>query len=228
MALPPLICTVCSDRHRNGKTLLARTLVDYLLLEERDPYCLDLSAPTGALRAFFPGRTALVNLSQMTGQMKVFDTILAGPGRDYIIDVPSERLAKFCEAVTDLDFRDAAAAKGFRTVVIFIVDAGEESLKTAAGVEDILEPDLFVPVRNRFIGSALPDGVPGVTLSMEALPADLIPIISSRRFSFRNFILGDEANVPFRLRASLKSFLATLMDGFRDIEPALSLLTLRE
>jgi hypothetical protein len=228
MALPPLICVVCSDRHRNGKTLLARALTDYLLLEGRDPFCLDLSAPEGALRAFFPGRTALVNFAQMTGKMKVFDTILAGPGRDYIIDMPAERLARFCEAVSDLNFREAAAAQGFRSIVIFIVDAEAESLKAAAAVEDILQPDLFIPAANRFVGSALPDGVPGVTLTLEALPADLIPILSNRRFSLRNFILGDEANVPFRLRGSLKSFLATLMDGFRDIEPALSLLTLRD
>ena len=29
---------VCSDRHRNGKTLLARVLVDFLLLDGRDPF----------------------------------------------------------------------------------------------------------------------------------------------------------------------------------------------
>ncbi len=228
MALPPLIAIICSDRHRNGKTLLARALVDYLLLEERDPYCLDLSAPEGALRAFFPGRTALVNFAQVSGQMKVFDTIIAGPGRDYVIDLTADSLPGFCQAVTDLGFRKAAQALGFRFVVIYMVDADEDSLKTAAAVEDILQPDLFIPAKNRFVGSALPDGVPGVTLALDALPADLIPIISNRRFSFRNFILGDEASVPFRLRGPLKSFLAGIMDGFRDIEPALSLLTLRE
>ena len=89
MAAPALIAIVCSDRHRNGKTLLARLLVDHLLMEERDPYCLDLSYPEGTLRSFFPGRTALVDFEHVPGQMKVFDTILAGPGRDYVIDVPA-------------------------------------------------------------------------------------------------------------------------------------------
>ena len=32
MASPSIIALVCSDRHRNGKTLLARVLVDFLLL----------------------------------------------------------------------------------------------------------------------------------------------------------------------------------------------------
>ena len=111
MASSPLIAIVCSDRHRNGKTMLARVLVDFLLLEGRDPYCLDLSHPEGALRAFFPGRTALVDFAQVSGQMKVFDTILAGPGRDYVIDLPAQELARFCEVMGGLE---PAAPHGHR------------------------------------------------------------------------------------------------------------------
>ncbi len=228
MANPPMIAIVCSDRHRNGKTLLARVLVDFLLLEGRDPFVLDLDHPEGALRGFFPGRTALVEFSQMAGQMKVFDTILAGPGRDYVIDLPARSLAGFCEAMRTLDFADAARAAGFRIVVIYIIDEDEESLKTAAAVEEILAPDLFVPTANRFVGSALPDGVPGPSLTLERLDPDLHAVIGNRRFSFRNFLLGDEAAVPVRLRANLKGFLERLITGFREFGPALSLLKLRE
>ena len=229
MASPPLIALVCSDRHRNGKTLLARVLVDFLLLEGRDPFVLDLDYPEGALRNFFPGRTALVEFAQISGQIKVFDTILAGPGRDYVIDLPSERLTRFCEAMGDLAFRQAAQDAGFQLVIIFyIIDEENDSLKTAAAVEEILVPDLFVPVANRFVGSALPDGVPGPVLTMEKIDPDLHAIISNRRFSFRSFLLGEEAGVPLRLRPNLKTFLHGLLAGFREFEPALSLLKLRE
>lgn len=228
MASPPLIAVVTSDRHRNGKTLLARVLVDFLLLEGRDPYCLDLSHPEGALRSFFPGRTALVDFEHVPGQMKVFDTILAGPGRDYVIDLPAHQLPRFCEALHDLQFRKAYEAAGFNLVLIYIIDADEDSLKTAANVEELLVPDLFVPVINRHVGSSLPDGVPGVVLTMEKLYPDLHAIISNRRFSFRNFLLGEEGTVPVRLRPNLKSFLHTLTGGLRELEPALSLLKLRE
>lgn len=228
MASSPLIAIVCSDRHRNGKTMLARVLVDFLLLEGRDPYCLDLSHPEGALRAFFPGRTALVDFAQVSGQMKVFDTILAGPGRDYVIDLPAQELARFCEVTGGLDFRKAAHEAGFRIAVLFVIDAGEDSLKTAAAVEDILLPDIFVPVANRFVGSALPDGVPGPVLTMEKLDPDLHAITSNRRFSFRTFLMGEESGVPLRLRSNLKNVLQGLMAGMREFEPALSLQTLRE
>jgi len=37
MALESTVYIICSDQHRNGKTLLARVLVDYLMLDGRDP-----------------------------------------------------------------------------------------------------------------------------------------------------------------------------------------------
>jgi hypothetical protein len=227
MASPAVIAIVCSDRHRNGKTLLARVLVDFLLAEGRDPYCLDLSHPDGALRSFFPGRTALVDFDQMAGQMKVFDTILAGPGRDYVIDIPAEQLGRFCAAVDDLDFRAAAHQAGFRLVVLFVVDNDEDSLKAATQTEDMLQPDLFVPVANRFVGSALPDVRAGLVIAMDRLDPGLAPVIHNRRFSFRNFLLGDDSAVPVLLRASLENFLHRIIAGLREIEPELSVRALR-
>ena len=223
MAAPPLIAIVCSDRHRNGKTLLSRVLVDFLLLEGRDPFVLDLDHPEGALRDFFPGRTALVDFTKIAGQMKVFDTILASPGRDYVIDVPAPLLARFCEAMSDLAFREAAHEAGFALVVLFIVDQPEDSLKSALAIEEILKPDLFVPVANLWVGSALPERVDGLTLTLERLNPALMPVIGHRRFSFRSFLLGDEAAVPPQHRPALKSFLHGLLGGFREIEPELSL-----
>ena len=52
-------------------------------------------------------------------------------------------------------------------------------------------------------------------------------MIGNRRFSFRDFLLGEESAVPAALRPKLKSFLYGLMTAFRDIEPALSLSKLR-
>ena len=101
MPAPPTIYIVCSDRGRNGKTLLARVLTDHLLIDERDPFCFDLSAPEGALRAYFPGRTALIDINDENTRAKLFDIILSRTGRDYVIDVPGAQFARFCEAAAD-------------------------------------------------------------------------------------------------------------------------------
>jgi len=228
MPAPPTVFIVCSDQSRNGKTLLARVLVDFLLLEGRDPFCFDLAHPEAVLRGYFPGRTALVDFTMPEGQARVFDTMLTRAGRDYVIDLPARLLAGFCEAAAGRGLADQAREKDFRLASLYIVDRDEKSLGTAVAVEEILVPDIFVPVANHFVGSALPDGVPGPVLVMERIDEELHRVVSDRRFSLRAFMQGEEAGVPARQRIGLKNFLHGLVTGMREFEPALSLQALRE
>lgn len=228
MPVPPTIFIICSDRTRNGKTLLARVLVDHLLIEEHDPFCFDLSAPEGVLRAYFPGRTALIDVTDAASRTRMFDILLKRAGRDYVIDVPGAQLARFCEAAGDHDFAASAKARGYRVCVLFVVDREQASLKTAVAVEEMLEPDLLVPVVNRFVGTALPESVPGPVITLDKIDAELHAVVSNRRFSLRSFLLGEETAVPARLRAHLKTFLLGVMGGLRNLEPALSLQSLHE
>jgi len=228
MSAPSTIYIVCSDRGRNGKTLLARVLVDHLLIAERDPFCFDLGAPEGALRAYFPGRTALIDMAADASRAKLFDLLLARAGRDYVIDVPSTQLARFCETAGEVSLPEAARARGFRLCVLFVVDRDPASLKTAVAIEEMLQPDLLVPVANRFVGTSLPDGVPGPVVVLEKIEGELRVLVSHRRFSFRSFLLGDDAGVPARLRAQLKNFLHGVLGGLRNLEPAMSLQSLHD
>jgi hypothetical protein len=228
MAAPPTVFIICSDQARNGKTLLARVLVDFLLMEGRDPFCFDLGHPEPALRPFFPGRTALIDFLQADGQAQVFDTLLNRAGRDYVIDLPAQHLALFCEQANARTLQARAEERDFRTAVIYVVDREDRSLQTAVAVEEVLLPDIFVPVANRLVGSALPPGVPGPALVMEKMEDELHAVVSDRRFSLRVFMQGDQSSVPVRLRTSLKNFLHGLISGMRDFEPAMSLQALRE
>ena len=223
-----MVFIVCSDQARNGKTLLARVLVDFLLLEGRDPFCFDLGHPEAALRPYFPGRTMHIDFAVPEGQAKLFEMILGRGGRDYVIDLPAQHLAQFCEVAGRLSFPAEAEARGFRTCALYIVDREEKSLTTAVAVEEILLPDIFVPVANRFVGSALPDGVPGPVLVMERMDTPLREVVANRRFSLRIFMQGDESQVPVKLRHALKNFLHGLVTGMREFEPALSLQALRQ
>lgn len=228
MARAPLIHIVCSDRHRNGKTLLARVLVDYLMLDGRDPFVIDADHPEGPLRAYFPGRTALVDFDHMPGRMKLFDTILAAPGRDYVIDLPALQRDNFFDAMVALRFIDEARKGGFRFIVLFIVDRDEDSLKHADAVARQARPDLMAYVRNQQLGSALEGADGRFVITMPGLdPALSEIIIASRRFSLRRFLLGEEAQVPAQLRSKLKSFLYDMLTAFRDMEPAMSLARLK-
>ena len=227
MADTPTIYIVCSDRHRNGKTLLARVLVDYLLLENRDPFVIDAGFPEGPLRAAFPGRTALVDFAQVQGRMKLFDTIMGYPGRAYVIDLPAPQMENFFETYRQLDFGDEAARAGFQIVILFIVDKELSSLKAAEQIQREFGSALFVPVRNAQVGSALDHHGSSFMIDIPILDREVMNLIEIKRFSLRSFILGEESNLPERFSRKLKIFLLDMMTALRDIEPAMTLAKLR-
>ena len=227
MADKPTIYIVCSDRHRNGKTLLARVLVDYLMLEKRDPFVIDAGYPEGPLRAAFPGRTALVDFSQVQGQMKLFDTIMGSPGRDYVIDLPAPQMENFYATYRQLDFNIEATQAGFQIVIFFIVDKDYSSLRFSEDIQRQVAPALFIPVRNLQIGSALLPRSDTLSIDIPELDREVMNLIEVRHFSLRNFLLGDEANMPAHFSRKLKIFLFEMMTALRNIEPAMTLARLR-
>jgi hypothetical protein len=227
LASKPTIYIVCSDRHRNGKTLLARVLVDYLMLDGKDPFIIDATFPEGPLRAAFPGRTALVDFSQIQGQMKVFDTILGSSGRDYVIDLPAPKTEYFFKTLKELDFQSEALKAGFQIVVLFVVDKEYASLNAAEDIRTLVAPSLLVNVRNQHVGSILDQQAYGLTLDMPVLDRDIVPLIEDKRFSLRAFILGDVSSLPERYHTKLRIFLHAMMTALREIQPAISLAKLQ-
>jgi hypothetical protein len=226
VANTPTVYITASDQHRNGKTLLARLLADYLMLDGRDPFMLDTDAPDGPLRNFFPGRTALADFAQMQGQMKLFDTIIASPGRDYVVDLPARHLEGFFKAVSELHFLEETAKAGFRIILFFIVDRSSSSLKAARAHEHIKGVDLFVPTINNFVGSHWPnsDGA----FIIPALPQAISFAISEKRFSLRNFTLGDPQGLDNELQPTLSNFLFDVLGNLSNLEPLISLNTIKD
>ncbi len=225
MAEKPTLYIVASDANRNGKTLLARLIVDYLLLDGKDPFAIDTDAPDGPLRNFFPGRTLLADFEKTQGQMKVFDTIMASPGRHYIIDLPQRHMHPFFQSARELGFFQAARDLGFRTVVFYVVDRATASLRAAREIYDTPGLDLFVAVRNEHVGSSWPahEGA----LVMPVLPRNLVISISDRRFSLRNFVLGDDQGLHGSEKLILNSFLADVLGSLNSLDVELSLTRLR-
>ena len=225
MAAVFTIYITASDQPRNGKTLLARLIADYLLLDGKDPFILDTDAPDGPLRQYFPGRTALADLDHMQGQMRLFDTILAAPGRDYVIDLPQRHMLDFFKFAKDLNFFAEARMAGFRVIVFFVVDQSVASLKAAKAVFDAKGIDLFVPVKNDHVGSLWPPEEGALVLP--ELPRSTAISISDRRFSLRNFVLGDEQGLEGPDKLALNQFLFQVLGGLNGLDVEISLAQLR-
>jgi hypothetical protein len=225
MAIQPTIYVVASDANRNGKTLLARLVSDYLLLDGKDPFIFDTDAPDGPLRQFFPGRTALADFEKMAGRMKVFDTILGSPGRDYVIDLPQRHMLDFFKVVEELSFFPEAKAHGFRIIVFFVVDRPTTSLRMARAIYDTDGIDHFVAVTNDNVGTSWPEDEG--SLNMPVLPRSVSVAISDRRFSLRNFVLGETHGLVGADKTLLNAFLFRIMDGLNSLDVDISLNRLR-
>jgi hypothetical protein len=226
MAIQPTIYIVASDQHRNGKTLLARLLADYLLLDGRDPFLIDTDAPDGPLRNYFPGRTALADFAAITGQMKLFDTVLASPGRDYVVDLPARHTESFFGAERDLSFFAECHTAGFRVFLFFVVDQSYTSLKAAKALQHYPGVDLFVPVRNLLVRSTWAEDEGALTIPF--LPAPVASTIGNRRFSFRGFVQGDSQGLSEDMLHVLQNFLYETLDNISNLEPVYSLKALKQ
>jgi hypothetical protein len=225
MAAQPTLYVVTSDQHRNGKTLLARLLVDYLMLDGRDPFVIDTDAPDAPLRNYFPGRTAMADFASIRGQMKVFDTILASPGRDYVVDVSSRHMESFFAAERDLGFFAECKKSGFRVFVFFVVDESLPSFRAAQDFQRLGRFDLFVPVRNLFVRSAWPES--GGALTVPFLPAPVASAVSFRRFSFRAFVQGETQGLSEDMVPVVQNFLFEVLSNLSNLEPVYSLKELK-
>jgi hypothetical protein len=225
VATPPTIHIVASDEFRNGKTLLARCLADYLMLDRRDPFLIDTDTPDGNLRDYFPGRTQLANFAKVQGQIKIFDAILASPGRDYVIDLTAKHTNDFLQDVAELNFFAEARKLEFRTFLFFIVDQKPSSATLARHLQKSADVDLFIPVINRFVGSTwTPENE---ALILPALDQNAWREVSTRRFSFRSFVLGDTQNLRQESVRSINQFVYDVMQGLSNIETEISLRNLR-
>jgi hypothetical protein len=225
VASRPTVHIIASDQHRNGKTLLARMLSDYLLLDGRDPFLIDTDAPDAPLRSYFPGRTQLADFATVQGQIKIFDTVLASTGRDYVIDLTARHTSDFFEKARDLSFFAELQKLGYTVVVCFIVDNTMDALKYFTNFKRSFHVALIVPVRNRFVGSMLPDNEDA--LDMPLLDEETMKAVLYRHFSMREYVLGDQQNLSPEMDIHLKRFVYDVMQGFTELERHLSMNTLK-
>jgi hypothetical protein len=211
---------VCSDESRNGKTLMARVIADHLLLTGRDPHVFDCDQPRGDIVRFFPSRSSLIDLDRTSGQIRLFDTALADPGRDYVVDLPAHGLDPFFTVIDDLDFINAAHDAGLELFIVFMLDKTMSSLMTARDLHGAFSTETFYLVRNAYIGNAItsrqardvfdeiePDG----EFILPKVDREALAVAEEAPFSFSRFATEGYVGLDPMVRLRLRSFLSDVM-----------------
>jgi hypothetical protein len=114
----PTVIVIGADKGGVGKTTVARTLLEYLTAQEIPTRAFDTEAPKGTLQRFHPDISEIVDVTAVSGQMRVFDTI--SDATVTVIDVRAGLLSSTLRALRDIDFL-ASAKQGQLTFVVFHV-----------------------------------------------------------------------------------------------------------
>jgi hypothetical protein len=112
----PTVVVVGADKGGVGKTTVARTLLDYFTAHHVPTRAFDSESPKGTLKRFHPDIADIVDVTSVTDQMRIFDTL--SDASVTVIDVRAGLLSPTLRALRDVGFLDSVK-KGQITFVVF-------------------------------------------------------------------------------------------------------------
>jgi hypothetical protein len=150
----PAIIIVGADKGGVGKTMVARTLLDYFTPHQVPTRAFDTQTPKGTLKRFHPEVTDVVDMTLVADQMRIFDTLNFTDASVTVIDVRAGLLSPTLRALRDIGFIETAK-KGQITLAIFhILGPTIVSLDEIAETATYLDDAKYFLVKN-FINNTL-------------------------------------------------------------------------
>jgi hypothetical protein len=212
---------ICSDQSRNGKTLFARLLADYLILSDCPPLIASLG--TNGLDRYFPVRGLKVDLSAAAGQMALLDRALEKPLRNCVVDLPAHLFGQLFDLLKEFDFAEEARAEGLSVLIHFVVETTEVSLLAGRKLQEEGEFDRFIVVRSDAKAPASFDFIHQPLYNklakqgrvvVPALDPKVIAVIERPAFSFSQFALGTGVGISPLVGEIIASFLGNVYRQF--------------
>lgn len=187
----PLVVIVGADKGGVGKTTVSRLLMDYFRSQGIDARAFDTQVPTGVLKRFFPGKTEMVDLSTVDGQMLVFDTMSGAPVT--VLDLAGGLLTPALAMLRKTGFTDLVREGKANIAVLHVVGSSVASIDevtTIAGSVDGLK--LFV------ISNPVSDAPPvadvlkaAAVITMPKLEDRAVQAVDEASMSFLDFIADE-------------------------------------
>lgn len=225
MSFRSLVPIVCSPRPQVGRTLLARMLVDFCLVNGRAVEAFDLNDETDLTR-HFPAQTVQAGVADVKEQIALFDRLIAGGPVTRIVDVGSAATAAFFTVMRETLFADAAQRRGIVPVILFVASAD----RTARAAYERLCRDFpeaaVVPVYNEAIAPVERRYPAHATVQPMRLPA----LAPGLRFAIAppfSFAGPQIAGLPLMVGIELQRWKRRMFVEFRELELRLLLGNLR-
>lgn len=141
--MKPLLIIVGADKGGVGKTTVTRVLTDYLDAAKFPFRAYDTEHPRGVLKRFRPAETEVVDLTEVTEQMKVFDTLQTNPVT--VVDIRAGLLSPTLRTLANVGLLEMVAAQQVTLVVLHVLGP------SLASLEEIEETAGLIPGAHHFL-----------------------------------------------------------------------------
>src|SRR6478752_5016682 len=230
----PVVIVVGADKGGVGKTTVSRTLLDYFSANNVPTRAFDTESPRGTLKLFHPEITEIVDMTTTADQMKIFDTLNAGPSVT-VIDVRAGLLSPTLASLRDIGFLDAAKNGQITFAVFHILGPSIASLDEIAETARFMSGAKYFLVKNfinntsffewdqatynayfRKIKDATEITIPKLNeMAYEQVEVSSVPFL---RFVANKGPKNEAANYSFVLRGSVRHWLANVWSEFDRIK----------
>jgi hypothetical protein len=123
---------VCSPFRGVGKTLVARLLAEFYVVNDRPVAAFDLADEGPQLADYLPDITTVADIGDTRGQMAFFDRLIADDVGARIIDLSHRAFKNFFTVVQEIRFFEEARRRSIEPLILFIIDSDPKSANTYA------------------------------------------------------------------------------------------------
>jgi hypothetical protein len=216
---------VCSPQRGVGKTLLARLLAEFYLIDGRPVAAFDLADEGPQLADYLPDATTLADIGDASGQMALFDSIIADRRATKIIDLSHRTFRDFFTIADKIGFFEEARRQGIEPLILFMIDPNPKSAKAYTILSRWCAAASLLPVRNQLVARGIPycaafpnESAVSVSLEIPLLGASLKPLVEQQSFSFAKFWRTTPVSLPVKLDDELRAWSKRIFLQFREIE----------
>jgi hypothetical protein len=206
---------VCSPRPAVGKTVIARLLTEFLLLQRGAVEAFDINLREPSLLDYLPKVTETAHIDDTFGQMALMDRLIINDGIAKVVDLGFHAFDDFYRLVEEIGFMKEADFRGVEPIVLFIADRDRSSETAWSMLRSNVPRGALMAVDNEHV---LYGDVPKIfagqrMLRIAALPAFLKSIIGRMNFSFTRFLRDNQDS-----SSELHQWIRTNYTRFREIE----------
>ena len=211
---------ICSPRPLVGKTLIARLLCEFLLLQRGGVVGFDVNLKEPSLLDFLPRTTETADIDNTFGKMELMDRLIVNDGIAKVIDLGFPAFDEFFRMVEEIGFFKEAARRGIAPLVLFVADTDRASARGHEMLRSTVPPHAVITVDNEYVlRGEMPDGFGhGRLLRIAALPPFLRTYIDRTNFSFTEYLRAERDS-----SSELHQWIRDNYFSFRELELSLIL-----